>query len=317
MTDVAPEPATPAHDEFIDDGVGTHGTTLTPIGEVKLTSGVVYRPRSIAGHEDVAWLTRCRMQQEHVLMHGPPGTGKTVLVEAMAAPGALLVDADDPAKGYVHVGVETIVCNANTTETDFFGTFMQDPATGGFVWVPGPLQRAVEANIPIYVDELFVADPRVLSSTLYPLMDGRGVLRIPANPSLSPIPVRDGFFVVASGNPDEKGAMFAEALRDRFDHHVEVNTDWKLAQELGVPARAVQTAKRLDQRRRDGSISWSPQLRSLLSFRDSMRTYGEEYAAEALIGKAAPKDRQVFADEVMATFGVGDALMLGGRHGRG
>lgn len=302
--------------EFADDGVDEASAQkkLHPVGEVTLPSGVTYKPRSVAGHEDLAWLRRCRERQEHVLFYGPPGTGKTALSEAAFFPDAELVDPDDEGSGWAHHGMETLVCSVDTTEADFLGTFVQDPDTGRFVWSPGPLQRAVEGNRPLYCDEVFLADPRVLSSTLYPLMDGRGVLRIPANPTLPPIPVPEGFFVVGSGNPDVPGAQFSEALRDRFDHHVEINTDWALARELKVPAQVVLVAKKLDQQRREGTISWSPQLRSLLAFRNAVKAFGQEYAVKGLLGKAPFEDREVIQEALLAKFGINDPLALGERH---
>lgn len=303
-------------EEFADDGVDEASVLerLEPVGETVLPNGVTYKPRSIAGHEDLAWLRRCRERQEHVLFYGPPGTGKTALAEAAFAPDAERVDPEDAESAFEHFGMETLVCSVDTTEADFLGTFVQDPNSGRFIWSPGPLQRAVEGNRPLYCDELFLADPRVLSSTLYPLMDGRDTLRIPANPTLPPIPVRDGFFVVGSGNPDVPGAVFSEALRDRFVHHVEVNTDWKLARELKVPAAAVQVAKNLDKERRRGTISWSPQLRALLAYRDALEAFGQEYAVQSLLGKSPAEDREVIREAVLAKFGISSALALGERY---
>lgn len=317
IDDEEPTPEEIADDEeFADDGVDEVSSRkrLAPVGEVQLPNGVTYKPRSVAGHEDLAWLRRCRERQEHVLFYGPPGTGKTALSEAAFFPDAQRADPNDGGSAWDHHGMETIVCSVDTTEADFLGTFVQDPDTGKFIWSAGPLQRAVEGDRPLYVDEVFLADPRVLSSTLYPLMDGRGVLRIPANPTLPPIPVGDGFFVIGSGNPDVPGAVFSEALRDRFDHHVEITTDWKLARELKVPAAIVQVAKNLDGMRQQGVISWSPQLRSLLAYRDAVAAFGQEYAVRALLGKAPVEDRAPITDVVLAKFGINEPLALGERY---
>lgn len=310
-----PTPEEIAEDEeFADDGVDEELEQLTPLGEVTLPGGVTYKPRSIAGHEDLAWLTRCRSRGEHALLYGPPGTGKTLLARAACSAGVARGGSDDEGHPAEQHGMRSLVCSVDTAEADFLGTFVQDPNSGTFVWAAGPLQEAVELGIPMYVDEIFLADPRVLSSTLYPLMDGRDTLHIPANPTLPPIPVQDGFFVIGSGNPDVPGATFSEALRDRFDHHVEVNTDWKLARELKVPAAIVQVAKNLDRKRQAGTISWSPQLRALLSYRDSAKAFGHDYAVQGLLGKVPFEDRDVVQEALMAKFGIGDPLALGGRH---
>lgn len=285
-----PEDLETFQDEFADDNTKT---LLPPVplpeGEPGFLrpNGQRYTPRVLAGMQDIAFLRRCMEARENVLLYGPPGTGKTALPEAGA-----FMDAKKREDGsYEHLGMETIVCSVDTTEADFFGTFFQDPESGNFLWSPGPLQRAVEQDIPLYVDEVFLCDSRVLSSTLYPLMDGRGVLRIPMNPRLAPIPVGERFCVFGAGNPDVPGANFSEALRDRFQHQIEVETDWDLARTLGVPQSVINAAKALNIKRREGIISWSPQLRSLLAFKSDRERYGKHYAYSALLGKAPIMDR--------------------------
>ena len=285
-----PEDLEEFQDEFADDSARTLLPAVPlPQGETGFLrpNGQRYTPRVLAGMQDIAFLRSCMEARENVLLYGPPGTGKTALPEAGA-----FMDAKKREDGsYEHLGMETIVCSVDTTEADFFGTFFQDPESGNFLWSPGPLQRAVEQDIPLYVDEVFLCDSRVLSSTLYPLMDGRGVLRIPMNPRLAPIPVGERFCVFGAGNPDVPGANFSEALRDRFQHQIEVETDWDLARALGVPQSVFNAAKALNIKRREGIISWSPQLRALLAFKSDRERYGKHYAYSALLGKAPIMDR--------------------------
>lgn len=298
-------------DTWLDDGGLPQ--TAAPIGPVtqkrfERPNGQEYKPRTLLGIQDIAFLRQCRSTRQAVLLYGPPGTGKSSLPEAAFWPDA---------QPEVHTGLETIICSVDTTEADFFGTFTQDPDNGMFEWVPGPLQRAAQFGIPLLVDEILLADSRVLSSTLYPLMDGRNVLRIPMNPRLPPITVKPGFFVIGAGNPDVPGANYSEALRDRFAHQIEVGTDWDLAFDLGVPKDILRVARLLDAKRRSHEISWSPQLRALLAYRDDLATFGKRYAVSALLGKTPFHDR----DEVMGAFGRSfsngmgplEALVLGGR----
>lgn len=311
-----PEDLETFEDEFADDReTNTLSPTPLPEGESGFLrpNGQRYTPRVLAGMQDVAFIRACIEDRENVLLYGPPGTGKTSLPESAA-----FLDAKRNEDGtYAHFGMETIVCTVDTTEADFFGTFFQDPESGNFLWSPGPLQRAVEQDIPLYVDEVFLADPRVLSSTLYPLMDGRGLLRIPMNPRLAPIPVGEHFCVIGSGNPDVAGANFSEALRDRFGHQIEVETDWGLAKSLGVPQNVINAAKALNIERRKGIISWSPQLRALLDFKKDRVKYGKHYAYSAFLGKSPAKEREVVEKALHRS--VPDsrearALYLGGEH---
>lgn len=319
---VAPA-ADPGLDE-VDDGLGDM-EDFAPDGEIEAPAamippvestlkgggfprpnGVIYFPRTIAGVQDVAFMRDCRDHGESVLLYGPPGTGKTALPES-----AFMIDAQRAEDGtIVHPGFETIICSEGTTEADFYGAFVEDPDTGAFVWVPGPLQRAVERGVPILVDEIFLADSRVLSATLYPLMDGRGMLWIPMNPRLPAIPVSPGFSVVAMGNPDVPGAVFSEALRDRSAHQVEVGTDWSLTRRLRVPQDIITVAKNLDGLRRQRTVSWSPQMRALLGYRDNLARYGQSYALSALLGMTPFEDRPLVAKALDEKFGRVDPSTL-------
>lgn len=258
------------------DGSGSAGA----VGVVKRPNGMEYHPRDLCGLEDVSWLRRCVQDGEHVLLSGPPGTGKTALVEA-----ALAECAGGP-------GFESFVCTAETTEADLVGGFVQDGDTGRFLWVDGPLVRSVKRGVPFYGDELPLADPGVLS-VLYGLMDGRGELIVAANPEMEPVRVVDGWCCVSACNPDAPGVVMSEALLDRFPHCVEVTTDWQLCLDLGVRKDLVEAAMQLDALRAEGQITWSPQMRTLLALNSAERNHGLRYAAAILVQKAPRLDREI------------------------
>lgn len=278
---------------------------LRPLGPQIRPNGRVYHPRLIGDLEDIAFLRDARDHGEHVLLTGPPGTGKTALAE-----GAFAMDATA-----THPGLETLVGTEDTTEADFLGTFVQNPDTGVFEWVSGPLTRSVENDVPLLVDEIALINPRVLA-VLYALMDGRGELLVPMNPSLPPIKVGSGWAVIGACNPDVPGAHMSDALLSRFQHHIEVTTDWDLAADLGVPAGLITVARNLETRKNletptyDG---WIPQLRDVLAFSEAASRYGEAFAVASLLRKCPSQDRSEFAEAMKERFGETAPLSLGTR----
>lgn len=277
-------------EEFADDGAdGTTATSLAPMGPSPRPNGQMYLPRMLGDVEDLAFIRHEGSLRKHTLLYGPPGTGKTALAEAACFPGA---EKGEDGR-YTHLGFFSLVVGVDTEASDFFGSFVQDPETGKYVWNDGPLLLAFRYNVPLYVDEIFLCDTRVLSATLYPAMDGRTTMTVPMNPSLGSIDIPDGFYVIAAGNPNVPGASYSEALRSRMNHQIEVTTDWDLAKSLGVPPDVVEVSRALDEERAEGLLTWSPQLRDLLEYRDAVGTYGQAFAVADLLGKTPFDDRDV------------------------
>lgn len=262
-------------------------------GPVKRPNGMDYHPRMLAGLPDVTALQRFRDAGVAAMLYGPPGTGKTSAVEA-AFPDLLTVQGD-----------------GDTTVADFVGEYTQTD-DGRYVFVHGPLVRAMRDGVPLFIDDATLIAPTVLA-VVYPAMDGRRQIVIKANGG-EVVDAAPGFYVIAGHNPGVHGAILTDALSSRFSAQIHVVTDYDLAAQLGIDKRAVKVARNLATRQAKGEIGWAPQLRELLAFQKIAGVVGVEAAAGNLVGIAPEEDREVVAATVKAVFALTvTPLALGAR----
>jgi len=257
--------------------------SLTADEKYKRPNGEYYYTRMWGEHHDVAVLRKAREDKQYVLIYGAPGCGKTALVQAAFE------------KHY------TILGTGDTEFADFIGGYIQTPS-GGFIWEDGPLVKAAEQGVPLFIDEVGLIDPKVLSG-VYSLMDGTGELYITANPERGTVKAKEGFYVIAATNPNAPGVRLSEALLSRFLIQGEMTTDWSLARKLGAPTTIVTAAQNLAKKQQAGEVSWAPQMRELLGFRDIAKSFGTKFAIANLLAAAPELDRPVVADVFTRVFG--------------
>ena len=247
-------------------------------------NGETYTSRGWGDHADIEVLRKGRILKQYALLYGPPGTGKTALLEAAFG--------DD---------LITIIGTGDTEVADFVGGYIQTPS-GGFEWIDGPLVQAIEQGKVLLIDEIGLIDPKVLS-VVYGLMDGRGELRITQNPERGVVKVQEGFYVVSATNPNAPGVRLSEALLSRFGIQSEMGTDWTIAKKLGVPVPVITASQNLAKKYVSGEVSWSPQMREVLTFKLLAENYGTSWAISNLIASAPELDRPVVADVFSRIFG--------------
>ena len=295
-----PRPTTPTSPAAAPASPAPSATGGTPArsprvvtGPVKRPNGMDYHPRMLAGMPDVTALHRFRDAGVAALLYGPPGTGKTSVVEA-AFPDLLTVQGD-----------------GDTTVADFVGEYTQTD-DGRYVFVHGPLVRAMREGVPLFIDDATLIAPTVLA-VVYPAMDGRRQIVIKANGG-DVVDAAPGFYVIAGHNPGVHGAVLSDALSSRFSAQIHVVTDYDLAAQLKIDKRAVKVARNLATRQAKGEIGWAPQLRELIAFQKIAGVVGAEAAAGNLVGIAPEEDRDIVAATVKAVFGTTvTPLALGAR----
>lgn len=250
-------------------------------------NGEVYFSRKWGEHDDVVALRTARDKGFYSLFYGAPGCGKTALVEAAFH--------DEPG------GLYTVLGSGDTEVADLVGGYVQTPS-GGFVWEDGPLIKAAENGGVLLIDEIGLIDTKVLS-IVYGLMDGRQEYTVTANPERGTVKAAPGFYVVAATNPNAPGVRLSEALLSRFSLHVEMTTDWGLARKLGAPQPVVTAAQNLSKKQASSEVTWAPQMRELLAFRDIDKEFGTKFAIANLLAAAPEIDRAVVSDVLSRVYG--------------
>ena len=162
----------------------------------RLTTSVVGRRREL--ESIVAALAAGR----HLLLEGPPGTGKSTVLRAIAEGSG--------------AGFEFVEGNAELTPARLIGAF--DPSVvlnDGYspdAFIDGPLVSALRDGSLLYVEELNRVPEETLNVLITVMSEGEVHV-----PRLGRIPATDGFRLVAAMNPfDAVGtARIASAVYDR------------------------------------------------------------------------------------------------------
>ncbi len=159
-------------------------------------------PEVVGRAREVELLGAALESGTHVLLEGPPGTGKSTLLRAVAAEQ--------------HVPFVLVEGNAELTPGRMVGHF--DPAqvlTQGYlpdVFVDGPLLEAMRTGALLYVEEVNRVPEETLNVLLTVMSEGEIAV-----PRLGRVTADPGFRLVAAMNPyDAVGtARISSALYDR------------------------------------------------------------------------------------------------------
>lgn len=288
----APAAAGAAVSAFAARAEGEVITAEPDLDEITATSDRGYRTRALAGMPDIDALRKARDAKLPVMLYGPPGAGKSDLVRS-AFPDVITLNGD-----------------GDTLVDDFVGGWTPTDQADAYVWIDGPLIRAMRLGLPFFIDDATLISPKVLA-IVYPVMDGRGWVQVKGHPvqqddgTWGPdlVQAAEGFFILGGHNPGVHGAILTEALASRFSIHVHVATSYNIARSMDIDPRAIKIAENMVTQFAAGEVGWAPQMRELLAYQDVAAIWGTTAAVSNLVGVCPQEDRPALITHAKSVFG--------------
>jgi len=278
---------------------------------------MAYVPRTVGGFELAALIADEAREGRHVLLAGPPGSGKSSAVfHALSAKQRIWIQVsndlypDDLVLKHLPIGDNLTTVNGVLLEACLKGKvlFLDElnaARASSLTPLHGPMseRRMIVQNCAdpsAIVAELRKSRPRGVRAADDQIdCDGNTVTFTP----------RPGFAVVASVNPGafgREGLGVPDAVRDRFSLIIRVGLTDGFVEAMGVNSRA----RRLLAWTQQNNFDWQPSLRSLLDFTHFAEQRSPSFAARALLGHV-PDEHVEAMHGVLTSLVPGECSQLG------
>lgn len=251
------------------------------------------RPSYVTGMTDVDLLIDAWERGWAMCFLGPPGTGKTTLIQAAAK------------VKYGSAEIQYVLGDKEMSKADLFGSFIPTATPGEFIWVDGPLLIAMKKGLPFLFDE-FGRAPLSVKTKIYDALTHRQVV-VDDNPAIGVVKAVDGFSMTFASNPDHPEFELDEPLASRFAAMPDLLTDWDLMRRLHggankAIAAVIDACENLDKQRRNGLLYFTPQARDVARLQAKADAWGLLPAISELITKVGRIGTEADQAEVTETF---------------
>jgi len=255
-----------------------------------------------------AWMAAPRNVVGGILLLGPPGGGKTALIEAAATH---MIPQDEEGTYLEESDLLTVLCTPDHTKDSLFLRFVGEnhgellPSGDRSPYTYGPLPYAAKYGKKLYLDEAMMLVDGV-KPVLYSLMDGRRFLP-EGEIDGSPMEIHPDFRIILSSNPMVRGASLPEPIGSRCaSTTLTIETSAAMLRDLDIDESVVAAWEAL------GTAGlWQPQIREM-RMADYWLGLDPGQAVSAFLPEHAPESQREQIRNTVVSF-IGGSIRPDGR----
>jgi MoxR-like ATPase len=244
-----------------------------------------YVPRQVRGMRDLDIMAYARETQKNVMLYGPTGIGKTMMVSAFAA-----------SQG---IPLTTISANGGLDPMTLFGQWEPDES-GKFHWVYSDMVDVFKAGGLVFVDEVNFMAPKATAAFHSMARDRQ--LTIPDKGN-ELVEAGDGFIMVVAFNPvgEYEGTRpLNKAFRNRFAIKMPWGYDQDVEKALTCMPVTLEIARKLRAQYDAGEIETPIGTNMLVEFEDIAAELNADFAIENFVAAFAIEEQEAVRTAIQA-----------------